>query len=794
VKSARASCCLAVAAASLLAQTGRDAAELLRMADEKKRADQVSARDRATKLYREALLLLRDDAAGTARVSMELGSLAAARGDLLESRTWFEKAVAAYRTAGLPEGEASALNQLGSSLLTLGQIDAAMDLYSQARQVWNRTGNPRGVAQTHANEALAMRHAGEPQRSLESNRKATELSRAAGDERGEALALHNTAEVLVDIGDFDEALRIAELALRLHRRVGPVGGEIHTMIHLAEAWFGKGDLARARSYLDAAVARARHAGAPLMEAYILRETARVHAAMNQTAQAAARYEQALGLLPADGFPRMEAEIRLRLGQVRRSLGRTDQAAVEWTRALALSREVGNSLLEAETLAGLASLDRDAGRLQQATDAAALATNLIEGQRAKLASAAQRATYMAVRRELYSVEAGILLRQQRLDAAFEVSERAHARALLDLVSLPGQGVVAGVQVTPSSLERLRSGMDDDTLVLEYLLGDTESFVFVLDRRSLRAVRLPPRAGIEEAVRSMRAAMAQPGLRAFARFVVASTACHRILIKPIGDLPSGKTRLIVAPDGILHTLPFEALASGPAQSFAELPYLLKSHAVSYTPSLAVLTRPRPEAPAGGLDLVAIARTKAAPGLAALPHAEREAHAAAGTFRKDRALVLTGDLATEAALRRSEVRLARRLHFATHAIAHDQPGKSGLALGAASPGAEGFIEADEVSRLDLAASLVVLSGCETALGRQLAGEGALGLTRAFHVAGVPAVVSSLWRVADQSSADLMVAFYRRLGSGPAAALREAKLHMLRRPEWTHPYYWASFVLSGR
>jgi CHAT domain-containing protein len=112
------------------------------------------------------------------------------------------------------------------------------------------------------------------------------------------------------------------------------------------------------------------------------------------------------------------------------------------------------------------------------------------------------------------------------------------------------------------------------------------------------------------------------------------------------------------------------------------------------------------------------------------------------------------------------------------------------------DGVLRLNDVFGLTLSADLVVLSGCETGLGRQMRGEGLVGLTRAFMYAGAPRVVSSLWKVDDQATAQLMTRFYRHMlqgGERPTAALRAAQLEMSRDPRWSSPYFWAGFVMQG-
>jgi CHAT domain-containing protein len=112
------------------------------------------------------------------------------------------------------------------------------------------------------------------------------------------------------------------------------------------------------------------------------------------------------------------------------------------------------------------------------------------------------------------------------------------------------------------------------------------------------------------------------------------------------------------------------------------------------------------------------------------------------------------------------------------------------------DGFLHLHEIYNLDLAADLVVLSACRTALGKEVRGEGLIGLTRGFMYAGTPRVVSTIWNVDDRASAQLMSRFYEEMlarGAAPAAALRAAQLTLLRDPRWADPHYWAAFGLQG-
>jgi len=197
-----------------------------------------------------------------------------------------------------------------------------------------------------------------------------------------------------------------------------------------------------------------------------------------------------------------------------------------------------------------------------------------------------------------------------------------------------------------------------------------------------------------------------------------------------------------------------------------------------------------------------------LRALPEAEREVYTLRQLYGESRSEVRTGSAASEQ-LFKAEAGQFRVIHLAAHGILDDSnPMYSNIVLGRKETDAEdGLLEAREVMQMDLNADLVVLSACETARGRVTAGEGTIGLSWAFFVAGAPATVVSQWEVESSSTSRLMVGFHRALetqnrrgvpqraypGSATARALQSAELQMLHNPRYAHPFYWAGFVVMG-
>ncbi|MDT5293139.1 MAG: hypothetical protein QOJ76_19 [Acidobacteriota bacterium] len=344
-----------------------------------------------------------------------------------------------------------------------------------------------------------------------------------------------------------------------------------------------------------------------------------------------------------------------------------------------------------------------------------------------------------------------------------------------------------------------------------------------------------------------------------YAQAATALYKTVVEPAAPLFK-QSRLLVVADGALNYVPFHALvtAAPPAGAdFSTLPYLLKTNDSLFAPSASVIGAIRRQraaaagSTAGGMLVVADpvfdASDSRARGVSAAAAQQPEAEAgramsfesavaditageksegvqspsgtqravlvrlvgtgveaqqiaklAAGAGRK--ADVWLGLEANEAELETRDLRQYRVLHFATHGLLNaERPQFTGVVLSLVGnrEGTDGFLRTDEVFNLRLGSPLVMLSACETGLGREKRGEGVMGLTRAFMYAGAPTVGVSLWSVADKSTADLMADFYRNyLGASagtPVAAMRDARLKMLAGKKFSAPFYWAPFVLVG-
>ena len=372
--------------------------------------------------------------------------------------------------------------------------------------------------------------------------------------------------------------------------------------------------------------------------------------------------------------------------------------------------------------------------------------------------------------------------------------------------------------------------------------------------LRAQLIPSKlqrriVGIDVAEANRGLGVASSAPEEVAPFVAASSALYKVVVEPAAGI-IGDKRLMIVADGALNYIPFEALIkTADGADFSSLGYLVKTNEVIYAPSASVVGAikqqrgkptgrailviadpvfnsndaraqkttgaPASDAEVRGLgiqgaiaDVAGSNPTPAANAameglpLARLNGTRVEADQISKLAKSSggQADVWLDLDANEDNLAARDISKYRIIHVATHGLLNaERPQFTGVVLSlVGNKTRDGFVRTDEVFNLRLGSPLVMLSACETGLGKEKRGEGVMGLTRAFMYAGAPTVGVSLWSVADKSTADLMTDFYKRLlstseGTTSSSALRDAQLAMISGKKYSAPFYWAPFVLVG-
>jgi CHAT domain-containing protein/Tfp pilus assembly protein PilF len=802
--------------------------------------------------YEEALRRLREvkapDSEALHRVN--LAGVYDLLGEPLRAQEEYEAALGTLRSLGERRGEIQVLNNLAVVLAGMGETSQALLLYGQALDLARGQGEQGWEGRVLYNRGSLYLGLGEPDRAAADFREALALRRKAGDRRGEIVALNalgraQSGDQIGDQpGDPAAALDLHRQALALAREIGDRNLEAGSLTLLApslvssdpaaldqaiEIFRGLGNrrgLAGALSQKGEALVRAGRADealAFLQESLGLREAVEDRAGQAETLVLLGRAERRLGH-PEAALERVDAALD-RIESLRSEVVVPDLRAAflaSRQRAFELAVDLRMELHRAEEALALSERARARTLLDLLGEAQADVRQGVEPR--LLAEEREVAARLAAKaRRRIDLLGGVATDSQKESSARELRETLAESDRLEAEIRQGNPRYAGLlHPQPLDSAAIRRLLDPRTLLLEYALGEERSFLWAVTAESTEAFELPGREKIEALARQV-----YEGLRTLdagdpdvqARKVASRLELSRVLLGPVTDRLADR-RLAVVADGALQYVPFAALPS-PADPSAPL---VERHEIVVLPSASVLALRKPELVSAGVAETSIAILadpvfdardprvrRAAPdaglalpvrsgvSLTRLAASSREAEAISG-LAPGRAWTALGFQASRATAFGGELGRHRIVHFATHGVIDaETPELSGLVLSLVDEEGrpqEGFLGLDDIYNLDLHADLVVLSGCETALGREMRGEGLVGLTRGFLYAGAARVLASLWQVQDRPATELMVRFYRALLQDrlpPAAALRSAQLSLLRERRWRDPFYWGAFVLQG-
>lgn len=758
-------------------------------------------------------------------VETNLGGIFYDLGEAEQALAHHERALAIWRGAQETTYIAVALNNIGAVYDSLGEYDPALDHFEQSLALRRAAKDSRGEATVLSNIGETYSKRGDFRKALEDEQRALSVLREAGDREQEAGILNNLGKIYSALGDETRSLELHLQALPIRREIGDLRGLSITLQNIGTVYRDLGEMDRAKESYAESLSLARQIGDHRGEGAVHLEMSRLLQASGDLEGALAEIQQAVEILERQrdltnrGNLRSALFVRLRAYyeqylDVLFDLRRTGRPGME-IRSLeiserARSRSLLDTLLEArvEIRKGVAPELLAAERQLQAR------INRRESERRDLLkgkAAAEQAEGA----------------KRAVDELLRQLDRVRSEIRKGSPEYPDL-----TQPEPLHAQEIQDLLDPNTLFLSYFLGERRSFVWVVTRSSIELSALPPRSAIEAAAKELHSLLSR-GDRRLAR-EPADRAALRLAGTLLGPVErwTAKTRLAIVADGALHYVPFAVL---PVPGRGGAP-LAAEHEIVNLPSasvLAVLRRMAARRATGPRQVAILAdpvfraddprvrgRTGGAPvapptgappirraskdlgldGFPRLRHTREEAEWIASLLAPGEAFqALDFDASKEVA---TGGRLAgfRILHFATHGLLDTRrPELSGLVLSLVDREGrprDGFLRLHEIYNLELPSDLVVLSGCETALGKEVRGEGLMAMTRGFMYAGAAAVVASLWQVDDRSTAELMRRFYHALFQGrlsPSAALRAAQVSLRGERRTAAPYFWAGFVFEG-
>ena len=785
---------------------------------------------KAVEYLKKALLLFRAESEPREKAGIlaAIGQAYSDFGEKQQALEYLEQALLSFRAIRDRRGEAYTLSNLSLLYSSLGERQRAVKYLEQAFPLFHEVNDHRGKATALNNLGRVYNELGKKRQALEFLKQALPLFRESGERRGEVYALNNIGAIYFDLGEKQQALEYLKQALPLFRELGDRAGEGHTLNNLGKVYQDLGETKRALEFLEKALSLLHATGDRDVEALTLFNIAFLQRSERDLQQALSTIEESLALtedlranlddpdLKTSFFADRQSRYEFYIDLLMELHQQNPDAGYDALALHATERSRARTLVE---LLQESTIDIRQGippELLQREDKLKREIDRLERDRIQLAreDSSQKDRLQEVLDEIAD-------RLQDLEELATTIRRA-SPAYADL-EYPEPLELKDIQ------QRV---LDEETVLLQYSLGAERSFLFLVTQDSLQTYILPPRAEIEAAAITFAETLRRKNTRDdWGKIRIDSHAIAHLVLDPIRDRFANDLqdkRLLIVADGALHDIPFAAFSLNPD---AYEP-LVRDFEIVNSPSATVLatlrkTMANREArenaiailadPVFGEDDRTSQRNASNVYLEAnanrfdiplpprhLPWTRDEANAILALTPDDKEFAAFDFDASVETAKSPNIANHRIVHFATHGFAdHSNPALSGILLSLLDENQQsvnGFLRLNDIFNLTVPAELVVLSACQTGVGKNVRGEGLVGLTRGFMYAGSPRLVLSLWNVDDKGTAALMARFYEKHlkeGLTPAKALRQAQLDMFDRSdpesEYKYPYYWSAFVVQG-
>jgi CHAT domain-containing protein/tetratricopeptide (TPR) repeat protein len=720
------------------------------------------------------------------------------------------------------EDESLCLKNISLILMNLGMYERSLDYLQAACDIDRQIGNTNFLSRNMNTLGEAFRNLGlifsnkeDLAKALKYFTEAFDSAKKNGDQQMELISMNNIGNVHRDLENYETALNFLRPALEAAEKAGEGEAQVEILTNMGICSLKTGNFQQAQRYFQKAVERGGEIGAEKLLWEPLFYLGQCQEHMKADGLALDCYRDSIAAIDhirshilADsykvGFGKNKTRVYESLISLLYRLYK-NEATGEGAKEIFSAVEKAKARAFLESLGELKNDFRSQLNLPLKKREGEISTRISSLLKEMSQGALSRSKMADLQDELKQSEDEYL----RLIARM----RTEAPEVADMISpLP-----VGVEQVQ---ERL---LDEKTAVLEYFLGDGQSFLFSLTKKGFSFFPLPPKNELEKSIAAYTKFLSEPPKGEWRGRPAAERLSRVLLSAALKTLPASVERLVIIPDGLLYYLPFETLALFPQDQSSGEDFLISKYDVSYAPSCSsllllnerkkkerypkiLLAFGNPLYPSDSslsgkrkISLAGIMKeTYEGQGFdfSSLAQSKQEIKEISRLFGKNDRDVYLGKDACEETVKKIRLGDYQIIHFACHGFLDEKmPFRSALVLSSAEDDKEdGFLQAREIANLHLAAELVVLSACQTGRGYMEKGEGILGLTRTFFYAGARSVVSALWEIGDKATAELMGQFYYHLSreNGKARALRLAKLSLLK-TKYAHPFYWAGFVLHG-
>jgi tetratricopeptide (TPR) repeat protein len=658
-------------------------------------------------------------------------------------------------------------------------FDSAEQTWRAAQQSAQQAGDRYQYASATNNLGLIPQRRSRCDESLAYFERALQVWRTLGTVQGIAAADNNLGMCYADLGNFDKALEYRQEALQVVKpgpRLAEVLGETGRL------YLAQGRPGDSIPYFRRALDASKRFNPPSESARWANNLAIAYQGIGDWDAAERANEEALNLKPD---PHSVPVMHLNQAAIARGRGRPAEAATIYRHTIADYSDNPDVLWRAH--AGLANLALSAGDWEQASQSFEAGIRVVEQSRSELNGPDHKITFLSHLIGFYQDYVDALMARNLPIRALEVADSSRAQLLAE--GLPRNGKL---EVGARSAEELKAlARRSGSTWLSYWVAPRHSFLWVVTPNEIRSFVLPPESEIAGAVERYRGfietSMRDP-------MHIENEAGRWLYAELVGKaqtlIPSG-SHVVIVPDGPLHQLNFETLPvyEGKAR------YWLEDAVITVAPSFGICIREAPRNAGIGKAALIIGNSDSpGPEYKKLQYAEAEISTLRERLAGMTPTIVAGAEARPDAYFTAQPGRFSIIHIAAHGEANRRsPLDSALIL---SPGDRGFkLYARDVMQVRLRADLVTLSACRSSGARTYAGEGLVGLARAFLQAGAGSVIAGLWDVSDHSTSEMMDRMYQQIAAGvaPALALRQAKLSFLK-TTYSKPYYWGPFQLYTR
>ena len=800
------------------------------------------------------------DRRGEANTLNDLGDILAKTGEWEKAIQVLSESLKIARELKLETTEAHALNKLGEIYAHFGDFDRAAIYYNQSAEIYLQHSNMTRSVPLN-NLGKIARNKGETEKAAEYFRQTVETVRREDYRYGaskydEATYLNNLGRTHFALGKLDEAVKVFEESLKISRDLSNKSGQAAALKLLGQIYLQLGETEKSADYFNQSLETYRAIEDRQNIAQTLLLLSKIEAKKGKFDAAQIKAEEAINLIETIRSRVQTAELRDSFSanlqdfyafyvEILMQKHRLDPDKNYAALALAANergkaRGLLNLLTESNSdiRQGI-----DEKLLTKETELKNLLSARLENLTKILSGKSKPEIVEKLKREIVEIRAEYEQIQTQIRASSPRYSALTQPKTLDLSEIQKQI------------------LDDDSVLLEYALGEAKSYLWIVAKNDFRVVELPAKAEIERTARQFYDALTarnkqikfeteiERGDRIFqtdSDLRRLSGELSQMILSPAA--PHLGKRLLIVADGALQYIPFAALQVPSFNSKDQKPktkdrFLIETNEIINLPSasalavlrnesrnrklptktLAVLADPIFDKEDERFQAIAGKNTPKAEFIAAtakrqtrdakfsltrdglelprLPFTRREADLISATVPENQREKLLDFAANRNSAMSADLSNFRYVHFATHGfINNENPELSGIVFSMIDESGkerDGFLRVGDIYNMKLPSEMVVLSGCRTGLGKEIKGEGLIGLTRGFMYAGARRVTVSLWDVSDEATSELMARFYREmLGDkklSPASALRQAQISMIKSRQWSNPYFWATFILQG-